>query len=100
MLQVVNDKVSISYQLAAEGGGGIISARDFVNLRYCDVRNGVYICSGTIQPVSFNGVFNLTSFFPHFLNRCFHRLPRHAGPEGLRSRGKRPWLLGDDAHSK
>ena len=42
----MNDKVSVSYQLAAEGGGGIISARDFVNLRYCDVRDGIYVCSG------------------------------------------------------
>ncbi|KAI9564628.1 hypothetical protein GHT06_008369 [Daphnia sinensis] len=46
-LKTVNEKVSISYQLAAEGGGGIISSRDFINLRYCEVRDGVYICAGT-----------------------------------------------------
>lgn len=45
-LQVINDKVSISYQLAAEGGGGIVSARDFVNLRYCTKHDGAYVCSG------------------------------------------------------
>lgn len=49
LLQVVNDKISVSYQLAAEGGGGIISARDFVNLRYCDVRDGIYVCAGAIK---------------------------------------------------
>ncbi len=44
----MNDKVSVSYQLAAEGGGGIISSRDFINLRYCENREGVYICGGKI----------------------------------------------------
>ena len=52
---MVNDKVSVSYQLAAEGGGGIISSRDFINLRYCEVREGVYICAGKIL-VFFNHV--------------------------------------------
>jgi hypothetical protein len=46
LLQVIDDKTSISYQVAAEGGGGIVSSRDFVNLRYCDIRNGVFVCSG------------------------------------------------------
>jgi len=46
-LKVINDKVSISYQLAAEGGGGIVSSRDFVNLRYCDVNEGNFICAGS-----------------------------------------------------
>jgi len=49
-LKVIDDKASISYQVAAEGGGGIVSSRDFVNLRYCDIRNGIYVCSGTSIP--------------------------------------------------
>lgn len=47
ILKGINDKVSISYQVAAEGGGGIVSSRDFVTLRCCDVHNGVYVCAGT-----------------------------------------------------
>jgi len=47
ILKDINDKVSISYQVAAEGGGGIVSSRDFVTLRRCDVHNGVYVCAGT-----------------------------------------------------
>jgi len=45
-LKVLNEKAAVSYQVAAEGGGGIVSARDFVNIRYCDIVDGVYICSG------------------------------------------------------
>lgn len=94
MLQVVNDKVSISYQLAAEGGGGIISARDFVNLRYCDVRNGVYVCAGTIQPVSFNGVFNLTSFFPPFFKQVLPSSSQTCRPRRVTFEGKTALVAG------
>jgi len=46
ILKVINDKVSVSYQVAAEGGGGIVSSRDFINLRYCDSQDGVFVCAG------------------------------------------------------
>jgi len=46
MLKIIDEKTSISYQVAAEGGGGMVKSRDFVNLRHCDVRDNIYICSG------------------------------------------------------
>ena len=56
-LQVVNEKCAVSYQIAAEGGGGIVSARDFVNIRYCDILNGVYVCSGSSFVYFFRHLF-------------------------------------------
>lgn len=71
----MNEKVSISYQLAAEGGGGIISSRDFINLRYCEVRDGVYICAGKqFHPSE----LSLQNYFKYTVTvniRNFHRLP-------------------------
>ena len=32
--------------MAAEGAGGIVSSRDFVNLRYCDAHEGSFVCAG------------------------------------------------------
>lgn len=46
-LKAINEKVSVSYQVAAEGAGGIVSSRDFVNLRYCDAHEGSFVCAGT-----------------------------------------------------
>ncbi|XP_046403109.1 steroidogenic acute regulatory protein-like [Ischnura elegans] len=45
-IQVVDDHTDISYQVTAEGGGGIVSSRDFVNLRHWDVVEGSYISAG------------------------------------------------------
>jgi len=62
---VVNEKCAVSYQIAAEGGGGIVSARDFVNIRYCDILNGVYVCSGSSFVYFFRHLFFL------YLRRIF-----------------------------
>ncbi|XP_071442814.1 steroidogenic acute regulatory protein-like isoform X2 [Hetaerina americana] len=45
-IQAVDDHTDISYQVTAEGGGGIVSSRDFVNLRHWDVVEGSYVSAG------------------------------------------------------
>ncbi|KAG8227548.1 hypothetical protein J437_LFUL000648 [Ladona fulva] len=45
-IQTVDDHTDISYIVTAEGGGGLVSSRDFVNLRHWDVIDGSYISAG------------------------------------------------------
>ncbi|KAK3106259.1 hypothetical protein FSP39_016222 [Pinctada imbricata] len=48
-LQVLDDTTEISYTIANEAAGGIVSARDFINVRHWDEREGVYL-------IALNGV--------------------------------------------
>jgi len=48
ILKKVDDKTTISYQITTEGGGGVVSSRDFVFLFRSDYReNGDYVQGGT-----------------------------------------------------
>ncbi|XP_060067996.1 stAR-related lipid transfer protein 3-like isoform X2 [Ylistrum balloti] len=42
-LETIDDNTEISYNIAAEAAGGLVTARDFVNVRCWGVRNGVYL---------------------------------------------------------
>ncbi|XP_062993424.1 stAR-related lipid transfer protein 3 [Elgaria multicarinata webbii] len=46
ILQRVDDNTSISYDVAAGGAGGVVSPRDFVNVRRIERRRDRYISSG------------------------------------------------------
>lgn len=41
-LLVVDEKTDISYNIAAEAAGGLVSARDFINLRHWGERNQTF----------------------------------------------------------
>ena len=45
-IQPIDEYTDISYQVCAEAGGGVVSTRDFVNLRRWSVIDGVYISAG------------------------------------------------------
>lgn len=47
-LQVINDNTEVTYNLTAEAGGGLVSSRDFVNIRqWLQLEPGVFISYGT-----------------------------------------------------
>ncbi|KAJ8306906.1 hypothetical protein KUTeg_014990 [Tegillarca granosa] len=45
-LQTVDENTDIVYNIAAEAVGGMVSARDFVNVRRWGIRDGIYMSSG------------------------------------------------------
>eukprot|EP00092_Neocalanus_flemingeri_P085541 GFUD01107644.1.p1 GENE.GFUD01107644.1~~GFUD01107644.1.p1 ORF type:complete len:594 (+),score=194.46 GFUD01107644.1:46-1827(+) len=45
-IQPIDEHTDISYQVCAEAGGGVVSTRDFVNLRHWAVVEGVYVSAG------------------------------------------------------
>jgi len=45
-VQPIDMYTDISYQVCAEAGGGVVSTRDFVNLRHWSVIEGVYVSAG------------------------------------------------------
>ena len=45
-IQPIDQHTDISYQVCAEAGGGVVSTRDFVNLRHWAVVDGVYVSAG------------------------------------------------------
>jgi len=46
-IQPIDEYTDISYQVAAEAAGGVVSTRDFVNLRHwCLMEGGVYVSAG------------------------------------------------------
>ncbi|KDR22110.1 steroidogenic acute regulatory protein-like isoform X2 [Zootermopsis nevadensis] len=45
-VQVIDDHTDINYQVAREVGGGIVSSRDFVNLRHWGMKDGCYVSAG------------------------------------------------------
>merc|ERR1711936_214691 len=45
-IQPIDEHTDISYQVCAEAGGGVVSTRDFVNLRHWALVDGVYISAG------------------------------------------------------
>jgi hypothetical protein len=51
-VQVIDEHTDISYQIGADGAAGVVSSRDFVNLRHWDVIEGRYViaCVGTEHP--------------------------------------------------
>ncbi|KAI0214187.1 StAR-related lipid transfer protein 3 [Lamellibrachia satsuma] len=44
-IEVLDDHTDVAYNLAADAVGGLVSSRDFVNLRYWQVRNDVILSS-------------------------------------------------------
>ena len=44
--QPIDSHTDISYQVAAEAAGGVVSTRDFVNLRYWSVIDDVFFSAG------------------------------------------------------
>ncbi|XP_026469639.1 steroidogenic acute regulatory protein, mitochondrial [Ctenocephalides felis] len=42
----IDNQTDISYQVAAGGGGGLVSPRDFVNLRHYGMRGASMVCAG------------------------------------------------------
>ncbi|CAM1300287.1 STARD3 (predicted) [Pycnogonum litorale] len=46
ILQKIDSHTDISYNVAAEGAGGLVAARDFVNIRHWELRDGVFISCG------------------------------------------------------
>nr|CAD7265058.1 unnamed protein product [Timema shepardi] len=46
IIQVIDGHTDISYQVAAEGAGGIVSSRDFVNLRCWGMKGDCYVAAG------------------------------------------------------
>ena len=46
VLQVIDEKVDILYNIAAEIAGGVISSRDFVSLRTWGEKDGIYLGAG------------------------------------------------------
>eukprot|EP00092_Neocalanus_flemingeri_P066212 GFUD01080632.1.p1 GENE.GFUD01080632.1~~GFUD01080632.1.p1 ORF type:complete len:584 (-),score=214.52 GFUD01080632.1:166-1821(-) len=45
-IQPIDEHTDISYQVCAEAGGGVVSTRDFVNLRHWAVVEGAYVSAG------------------------------------------------------
>lgn len=45
-LQVVDENTDISYNVAASAAGGLVSSRDFVNVRHWKTRDGVILSAG------------------------------------------------------
>jgi len=45
-VQNIDQHTDITYQVCAEAGGGVVSTRDFVNLRHWDVVDGAYVAAG------------------------------------------------------
>merc|ERR1719495_1933560 len=45
-IQPIDEHTDISYQVCAEAGGGVLSIRDFVNLRHWQEVDGVFISAG------------------------------------------------------
>ena len=45
-IQPIDECTDISYQVCAEAGGGVVSTRDFVNIRHWAVVEGVYVSAG------------------------------------------------------
>jgi len=45
-IQPIDEHTDISYQVCAEAGGGVVSTRDFVNLRHWALVDGVYVSAG------------------------------------------------------
>merc|ERR1740137_335156 len=45
-IQPIDEYTDISYQVCAEAGGGVVSTRDFVNLRHWAVVDGVFVSAG------------------------------------------------------
>ncbi|XP_069684917.1 steroidogenic acute regulatory protein-like isoform X2 [Periplaneta americana] len=46
IVEVIDDHTDISYQVAKEAGGGIVSSRDFVILRYWGMKEDCYVSAG------------------------------------------------------
>lgn len=46
LLQHIDSHTDVSYQVCAEAAQGVVSTRDFVNLRHWDVVDDVYVSSG------------------------------------------------------
>jgi len=46
VLRKINDKASITYQVTADGGGGMVSSRDFVYCAISGTRDGAFIMGG------------------------------------------------------
>ena len=45
-IQPIDECTDVSYQVCAEAGGGVVSTRDFVNIRHWGVVDGVYVSAG------------------------------------------------------
>ncbi|XP_064595251.1 stAR-related lipid transfer protein 3-like isoform X2 [Liolophura sinensis] len=45
-LQVLDDYTCITYSISAEAVGGMVSSRDFVNVRHWGKRDGIYLSAG------------------------------------------------------
>ena len=45
-IQPIDEHTDISYQVCAEAGGGVVSTRDFVNIRHWGVVDGVFVSAG------------------------------------------------------
>ena len=45
-LQTIDDATEITYNIAAEAAGGLVSARDFVSLRHSAQIEGIYLSVG------------------------------------------------------
>ena len=43
---MIDAHTDISYQVAKEGGGGIVSSRDFVVLRHWGMKDNCYVSAG------------------------------------------------------
>lgn len=56
VLQSISDNTDIAYTIAAEAAGGIVAARDFVNLRRWGERNGQYL--SLVTHTTFSGMPN------------------------------------------
>lgn len=54
VLQDINENTDIAYVIAAEAAGGIVAARDFVNLRRWGERNGCYL--SLVRHTTFSGM--------------------------------------------
>jgi len=46
IIQPVNEQTDVSYQVCAEAAGGVVSIRDFVNVRHWSLVDGVYVSAG------------------------------------------------------
>ncbi|CAC5411383.1 STARD3 [Mytilus coruscus] len=54
VLQAISENTDIAYTIAAEAAGGIVAARDFVNLRRWGERNGQYL--SLVTHTTFSGM--------------------------------------------
>lgn len=45
-IQTINSQTDVSYQVCAEAAGGLVTTRDFVNLRHWAEMSGVFISAG------------------------------------------------------